>query len=110
MPGTSGILSPFGKIEGLYFNNSSEPDDFTFDFKKDIKNIMDKDGVEYLEINCDNKKDYYKILNALVDFNEDSITVSGTSKDNFKIIVENSEDADSDENDTDDDALDDENL
>lgn len=109
-PGTSGILSPFGKIEGLYFNNSSEPDDFTFDFKKDIKNIMDKDGVEYLEINCDNKKDYYKILNALVDFNEDSITVSGTSKDNFKIIVENSEDADSDENDTDDDALDDENL
>lgn len=109
-PGTSGILSPFGKIEGLYFNNSSEPDDFTFDFKKDIKNIMDKDDVEYLEINCDNKKDYYKILNALVDFNEDSITVSGTSKDNFKIIVENSEDADSDENDTDDDALDDENL
>ena len=94
MPGTSGVLSPFGKIDGLYFNNSREPDDFMFDFKKDIKKIMDKDDVEYLEIKVDNKDDYHKLLSELSDLNDNTITVSGTSKDVYTVIVENEEDVD----------------
>lgn len=94
MPGTSGVLSPFGKIDGLYFNNSREPDDFMFDFKKDIKKIMDDEDVEYLEIKVDNKDDYYKLLSELSNFNDNAITVSGTSKDVYTVIVENEEDVD----------------
>ena len=94
MPGTSGVLSPFGKIDGLYFNNSREPDDFMFDFKKDIKKIMDEDGVDYLEIKVDNKDDYYKLLSELSNFNDNAITVNGTSKDVYTVIVENEEDVD----------------
>lgn len=94
MPGTSGVLSPFGKIDGLYFNNSREPDDFMFDFKKDIKKIMDDEDVEYLEIKVDNKDDYYKLLSELSNFNDNAITVNGTSKDVYTVIVENEEDVD----------------
>lgn len=94
LPGTSGVLSPFGKIDGLYFNNSREPDDFMFDFKKDIKKIMDDEDVEYLEIKVDNKDDYYKLLSELSNFNDNAITVSGTSKDVYTVIVENEEDVD----------------
>ena len=94
MPGTSGVLSPFGKIDGLYFNNSREPDDFMFDCKKDIKKIMDEDNVDYLEIKVDNKDDYYKLLSELSNFNDNAITVNGTSKDVYTVIVENEEDVD----------------
>lgn len=94
MPGTSGVLSPFGEIDGLYFNDSREPDDFMYEFKKDIKNILDADGVEYIEIHAEDKKDYYRILDKLSEFNKECITVSGTSKDNLTVILENQEDSD----------------
>lgn len=95
MPGTSGVLSPFGKIEGLYFNNSKEPESFEFDFKKDISKIMEEDGTEYIEIKADNEEDYAKILDNLLEFNKDCIKVSGTSKDNYTLIVEEFKDLDS---------------
>lgn len=94
MPGTSGVLSPFGKIEGLYFNNSKEPESFEFDFKKDISKILKEEDVEYIEIKADNEEDYAKILDTLLEFNRDSITVSGTSRDNYTLIVEEFKDLD----------------
>ena len=66
-PGTSGILSPFGKIEGLYFNDSREPDDYEFAFKQDIEKIMKADGVKYIEITAENKEkktSQLKIVNS----------------------------------------------
>lgn len=96
-PGTSGILSPFGKIEGLYFNNSKEPDDVMYNLKRDISRIMKEEGVEYIEIQCETKEDYYKIIDSLVDFNKDAITVSGVSKKEFNIIIESVEDIDAEE-------------
>ena len=97
MPGTSGILSPFGKIDGLYFNDSREPDGYMFDFKQDIRDIMKNENVDYIEIKMDNKEDYYKMLDSLSNFNKDCITVNGTSKDLYTIVVEEPEDIDSDE-------------
>ena len=94
-PGTSGILSPFGKIDGLYFNNSREPDDYEFNFKQDLSRIMKEDGVEYIEILLDNKDDYYKLIDELAEFNKNCITVSGTSKNQYNIILENATEEDS---------------
>ena len=96
MPGTSGVLSPFGQIEGLYFNNSSEPDDFEFNFKKDLSRVLEEEGVERIEIKADNKEDYYKILDQLYEFNKGCITVSGTSKEKYTLIVEEYKDLDVD--------------
>lgn len=95
-PGTSGVLSPFGQIKGLYFNNSSEPDDFEFNFKQDLSRILDEEGVEKIEIKADNKEDYYKILDELAEFNKNCITVSGTSKEKYTLIVEEYKDLDAD--------------
>ena len=96
LPGTSGVLSPFGQIEGLYFNNSSEPDDFEFNFKKDLSRVLEEEGVERIEIKADNKEDYYKILDQLYEFNKGCITVSGTSKEKYTLIVEEYKDLDVD--------------
>lgn len=92
MPGTSGVLSPFGKIDGLYFNDSREPDNYMFNFKQDLDKIMENEGVEYVKIEADNKNDYYRILNDLCKFNKDAIKVSGTSREKFEVIVEKTED------------------
>lgn len=96
LPGTSGVLSPFGKIDGLYFNNSKEPESFEFNFKQDVRKIMEEDDVEYIEIKADNEEDYAKILDMLAEFNKDCITVSGTSRDNYTVIVEEFKDLDAD--------------
>ena len=86
------MLSPFGNIEGLYFNNSKEPDDVMFNLEKDISRIMKADGFEYIEISCEDKADYYKIIDYLTAYNDSAIKVSGTSRDALNIIIENAED------------------
>ena len=97
MPGTSGVLSPFGKINGLYFNDSREPDEYMYNFKQDISKIMKEDGVEYIEILADSKEQYYDILDKLADFNNNNITISGTSKNKEIIIIENDDKDESEE-------------
>lgn len=101
-PGTSGVLSPFGKIDGFYFNNSKEPDDYEFDIKKDLSKLFEEEGVEYIQITCDNKDDYYRILDDISEFNKTSIKVSGTSRNAYQIVIEN-EDSNDQNDDLDDD-------
>ena len=89
MPGTSGVLSPFGKIKGLYFNDSKEPDDVMYNLAQDISKLMKEEGVEFIGIDCETKEDYYKIIDALAAFNDNAIKVSCTSKRDLNIIIEN---------------------
>ena len=96
LPGTSGVLSPFGKIKGLYFNESSEPDDYEYNVKQDLSRILEEEGVERIEVKADNKEDYYKILDQLAEFNKNCITVSGTSREKYTLIVEEYKDLDAD--------------
>lgn len=99
LPGTSGVLSPFGKIDGLYFNNSDEPNKFMYDFKNEIKDILKSDDVDYIELQCDNKEDYYNLLAELSKMSHDSITVSGTSKNKLNIIIEDDKDIENEDDD-----------
>lgn len=39
-PGTSGVLTPFCKTNGLYFNDENEPESFKYEFEKSIYNEM----------------------------------------------------------------------
>lgn len=91
-PGTSGVLTPFGKIKGFYFDESNETDAFRFEYAKDLEHVMAEEHYEYIKINCDTKEEYYALLNKLSEFNRGSFTVSGTSREKYEIIVENTED------------------
>lgn len=85
-PGTSGILSPFCKIQGLYFNTDDEPDNFIFDFMRDLKEIMEEKGKEFISVEFENPEDFYRCMNYVKDFNDNEIQVYSTLIDGPKII------------------------
>lgn len=77
-PGTSGILIPFGKINGLYFDDDYEPEDVRFKFIKDVESILKDEGTEYIGIDFDDDEDYYKIMEDIHKYT-DNINVYATS-------------------------------
>ena len=58
-PGTSGLISPYSKIKGLNFDDSMEPDDFRFNYLKSIKEILDEEGIDYVDIEFKDKDEFY---------------------------------------------------
>lgn len=89
MPGTSGLLSPYSNMDGLYFNNSQEPDDFMYDFKKDLEKIMKNKENTYIELKVNNKEDYHKALSLIHQMHNESMKVYSTSIDENALIIEN---------------------
>ena len=89
MPGTSGLLTPFSKIDGLCFDNSDEPEDFFYKLDNDLKKFNKEHGIQYVKIDCDNPKDYYNIINQFQKKKKNDVSVYGTSRDGeMSIIVE----------------------
>ena len=94
-PGLSGVISPFTKMESLYFDNSDEPDGSAYELVKDLERIWDESGKPYVKLEFDNKDDYYDAIINLEKFANDNITISGTSiKGQYEIIVENDDNID----------------
>lgn len=94
-PGTSGLLTPCGKMDGLYFDDKMEPDDFLFDFKKSIEEIVEQKGVDYITIDFETKEDFYKAANALRAFNNECIKVTSTSiEDDTRLVIQQDIDMD----------------
>lgn len=82
-------------MDGLYFDDSMEPDDEIFAFKRSIEKIAEQQDVDFIKINFDNKEDYYEAMNHLRSFNNENIHVHSTSKeDDLSIIVESDVDLD----------------
>ena len=93
-PGTSGVLSPFSNIEGFYFNNSNEPENFSYQLNKELEKVIEDEGKTFINITCDNPDDYYNILMQVTNF-DNSIKCSGTSRtDKYDIIVSKDESLD----------------
>jgi hypothetical protein len=67
-----------------------------YSFKNDVANIMKNENVQYIEIHADNKEDYYRIIDELTEFTDNSITISGTSKDPLNVIIEKPVELDAD--------------
>ena len=100
-PGTSGVLSPFTDIEGFYFDNSEEPDDFAFKLSKDLERIFKEKGIEYVKFDFESKDDYFNAIMSLNKYVEDNVRVSGTSREgHYEIIVDENVDALDDTNET----------
>lgn len=88
-PGMSGVISPFTKLDSMYFNDETEPDDFRYNFREDISRIMSQKGVDYIDITVGNKADFYTALNMIEDFNHDNIKAYGSSTEKYTIVIDN---------------------
>lgn len=94
-PGTSGILSPFANIDGLYFNNDPEPDDFFFNLMKDIEDRCWEKGIQYIKCDFESSNDFYNALSSLQKYADDNVSVSGTSREgHYEIIIDGEVDID----------------
>ena len=68
-------------MEGLHFNNDPEPDGFLFEFMKDVKDMMDKNNKEFIEVEFESPEDYYEVMNNINEFTKNNISCYGISRD-----------------------------
>jgi hypothetical protein len=69
-PGTSGVITPFCKTYGLYFNDSPEPEDFKYNFEKDILDYRKSKSDKYfIDIGYENITDYFNTRQKFAETN-----------------------------------------
>lgn len=90
-PGTSGLLSPFAKIDGLYFNSEDEPDDFYFQLMKDLEKKYEGTNIKFIKCDFESSKDFYKALKDMQKYADENISISGTSRAGHYELVINEE-------------------
>ena len=90
-PGTSGLLSPFAKIDGLYFNSEEEPNDFYYQLVQDLEQLFKEDGYTVIHCEFDSPESFYAGLEALEHYASEHIHVSGTSREGRYEVVINEE-------------------
>ena len=78
-PGTSGLLSPFGKMDGLFFDESSEPDDFTMKFHNRLNQIAEEEGHVRIGMNYETKEEFYDLMGKIRNLTNEVITVDNVS-------------------------------
>ena len=95
-PGTSGVLSPYAKIDGLYFNPETEPDNFYYDLIEDVERILEEKGYTVLKCQYDNPDDMYNTLYEMEKkYYYDDISISGTSvTDSYELVINTESDMD----------------
>ena len=100
-PGTSGLLSPFAKIDGLYFDSSEEPDSFYYELVKDLEKKFEGTGVRYIHAECDSPEEYYNILKAMEKYANENVKMYGTSKEGvYDFVIHEDIDMDEDKSKT----------
>ena len=83
------MLSPFSNINGLYFDNTDEPDDFAYQLAKDLEKKYEGKNIEYVKLDFESKDDFYNALMSMKKFTEDNVKVSGTSREgHYEIVIE----------------------
>lgn len=93
--GTSGTLSPFAKMNGLYFSDEAEPSDFYFNLMKDLEKKWDEEGIKYVKLNYESPEDFYDALHSLNEYSSKNITAYGTSRtDQYEIVLNEDSDMD----------------
>lgn len=94
-PGTSGVLSPFAKIKGLYFDDSDEPDEFYYNLSQDDRKRNEHHHITTVACDFDNAADFYETLEKLQKYTKDNVTVYGTSRANrYEMIINENSDMD----------------
>ena len=103
MYNNAGLLSPFGNIDGLYFDGSDEKDNFTYEFQKDLAEVSKNMGIQYIKMDFDSENDFYTALIEMQKYATENTKLYGTSKDgHFEVLIESekSDDEDDEDNET----------
>ena len=87
-PGQGGSLSPYCKMDSLYFDNSLYENTMHFKLAQCLKDIPLSEDQEELAIHCKTEEEYNRALDALSEFKAGKIKAFGTSRNPFEIIVE----------------------
>lgn len=88
-PGRSGSLSPFNKMNSMYFDNSLYENEMHYRINKILDEMPDDDPeMQEIEIKCDNEEEFNAILDKLYNIKKDSIKFYGASNDPYTIIVD----------------------
>ena len=94
------MLSPFGTIDGLYFDGSNEKDNFTYEFQKDLAEIEKEHGITYIKMDFDSENDFYNALMEMQQYAKDNVSFLGTSKTgHYEVVIESEKSDDDDEED-----------
>jgi len=94
LPGTSGLVSPFTDLNGLYFDDSNEVDDFSYRLDKDLIKKFDKEDTPYVTIVKDTSKEFYDTIVDIQKFNK-TVTATGLAHDGIlKVVVDGIKDMD----------------
>ena len=97
----AGLLSPFGNIDGLYFNGSNEKDNFTYEFQKDLAEIQKQQGISYIKMDFDSENDFYNALMDMQQYAKDNTAFFGTSKSgHYEVVIESEKSDDDDDDDS----------
>ena len=95
------MLSPFGNIDGLYFDGSNEKDNFTYEFQKDLAEISKQTGIEYIKMDFDSETDFYNALMDMQAYAKENTAMYGTSKSgHYEVVIESEKSDDDDEEET----------
>jgi hypothetical protein len=74
-------------MDGLYFDGSPEPNDFTWVFHQAVKAVAEQQGVKLIMVDFDTKEDYYHALNELQGFVDTRVRISTSSKSEDQSII-----------------------
>ena len=97
----AGLLSPFGNIDGLYFDGSDEKDNFTYEFQKDLAEIQKQCGIKYVKMDFDSANDFYNALMDMQEYAKENTSFFGTSKSgHYEVVIESEKSDDDDEEET----------
>lgn len=89
-PGTSGLVSPFTTIDGMYFDPSDESGTFMMDFQNHMNETIRacNDGSSYIRIESDNPDTLYDAMLNLEKTARDCVKFYGTSfSDTPEVII-----------------------
>lgn len=89
-PGTSGLISPFADINGFYFDDREEKNNFMYLFQKDLAEELKKTNpnIKYIKIDFESESDFYSTLLNMENFIKDNIKLYGTSREgHYEILV-----------------------
>ena len=87
-PGTSGLITPFVKMDGLYFDGSPEPNNFYYDLIVREKKKAKKHGKTFVMPDVKNSDEFYEALYDMEKYTNENVKMFETSKEGeYEVFV-----------------------
>jgi len=92
--GTSGLVSPFTNLKGLYFDDSNETDNFSYLLDQDLKEIYNKNEKVYITVDADTSDKFFDNIVEMEKFNKTIIATGTAVEGEMNVVVDEIKDMD----------------